>query len=417
MHPYEKIAKILRTDKDFLIKAEERLSAVTSKKNILERIVKENEEQIKDRLFELGIPKDTGPAEIHDALISKIEADDNKLFEALGRPICRRREDCERVVGQALKIANPAKGFFLKKEKAAEFLLRQPPKKILQYLRYQNVEELIAKEDIFEVYSGLRFIEGEDWLNEVFFSQYAGLTPDDFEEREVRAIVLDSKWAAAGESFVKKKWHNISHLKELGIVFFVPLVLNISGELLRNLSLVLHYLHEIPFYSDLFKKSAETPTTFSSNIISLLRGDVFDRRLAEAEKSLWLVIQQYLAKKDENDWRLFAPHINPEALHWFKAERDLVKFGEINDGFGKDLRFWLDLDWVGDYFKDSAGNDILVSFNLVDAAMSLVKEQEMIKYLYHHQEALWNKIFIEYFSLAELENFSKNYLLQGYFEI
>jgi len=53
----------------------------------------------------------------------------------------------------------------------------------------------------------------------------------------------------------------------------------------------------------------------------------------------------------------------------------------------------------------------------VDSVMSLVREKELIKYLYHHQEALWNKIFMEYFSNEQLEKFSKEYLLQGYFEI
>jgi hypothetical protein len=47
--------------------------------------------------------------------------------------------------------------------------------------------------------------------------------------------------------------------------------------------------------------------------------------------------------------------------------------------------------------------------------MSLVKENEMIKYLYHHQESLWNKIFIEYLSGECLErlmyrNFDKGYI-------
>ena len=83
----------------------------------------------------------------------------------------------------------------------------------------------------------------------------------------------------------------------------------------------------------------------------------------------------------------------------------------------KELQFWHNLDWVGDYFKDEVGNDVLVSFNLVDTVMSLVKQKELVKYLYHHQEALWNKIFIEYFNREELEKFSKEYLLQEYFEV
>jgi len=49
--------------------------------------------------------------------------------------------------------------------------------------------------------------------------------------------------------------------------------------------------------------------------------------------------------------------------------------------------------------------------------MALVKQKELVKYLYHHQEALWNKIFSEYFGLSELEERSKKHLIQGWFEI
>lgn len=201
------------------------------------------------------------------------------------------------------------------------------------------------------------------------------------------------------------------------MVFVIPISLGFQGEVLRMMSLVLHYLHEVPFYAAIIKKIAEVHATFSTNLTSLLRGDVVDRRLSESEKSLWLVVQRYLAKDDLNEWRLFVPHINPEALHWLKAEEALIRVGDTFDGLGKEFAFWHDLDWVGDYFKDDALNDELVSFDLVDNVMSLVMEKEMIKYLYHHQEALWNKIFIEYFGREELEKFSKEYLLQGYFEI
>jgi hypothetical protein len=309
------------------------------------------------------------------------------------------------------------KGFFLKKEKAVEFLHKEPPRKVMSYLGYNSVAEMLGREDLFEVYAALRFVEGSDWLNSVFFKQYESLTPDDFEEREIVARAISPRWNKAAEEFLLKKHHNISHLKELGVVFVIPATMGISGELLRMISLILHYFREIPFYSDMFRRIAEVPTTFASNLTSLLRGDVFDRRMPEGEKSFWLVIQRYLAKEDENEWRLFVPHINPEALHWAKAEEDLVAMGGLFDDIGQELAFWKDLDWVGDYFLDEIGAPVLVSFDLVDTVMSLVKRKEMAKYLYHHQEALWNKIFIEYFSRDELEKFSKDYLLQGYFEV
>ncbi|MDI6734232.1 MAG: hypothetical protein QMD50_01920 [Patescibacteria group bacterium] len=413
----EKIAKILRADKDFIRKIEMRFSLITGKTGIMEKIIAENNRLVLDRLADLGVARGSSAKEVYDALISKIESDDNRFFEVFKRPNCNKQKDCEGVLETVKEIAKANHGFFLKKEKAIEFLNNIPPQKVMSYLGHKSVSELLKKEDLFEVYSALRFIEGNDWLNNVFFKQYETLKPIDFEERGMIVKALSEKWSVAAEGFVQKKWHNISHLKELGVVFVIPISLGISGELLRMLSLVFHYLHEIPFYSDMFKKISEVPETFASNFVSLLRGDVIDRRMSEGEKSLWLVVQRYLAKDDENEWRLFVPHINPEALHWLKAEEDLIKAGSTLNHFGKELEFWHDLDWVGDFFKDEIGNDVLVSFNLVDTVMSLVMEKELVKYLYHHEEALWNKVFIEYFSRAELEKFSKEYLLQGYFEI
>jgi hypothetical protein len=417
MTPVEKLSNILRVDRDYLVKIDARLSAVTGKRGVLDGIVEANTAAVEHCLLTLGVAKSAGAREVYDALISKIEADDHTIFKAFGEPKCSSCNDCKRMLAVAKKVAGVREGFFMKEKKAAEFLKHEPPREVMKYLGYDSVETMLAKEDLYEVMSALRFIEGNEWLNNVFFKQYETLTPDDFEERAVVAQALSEKWVGAAEKFVRKKWHNISHLKELGVVFVIPIHLGISGEILRMLSLVFHYLHEVPFYSDMFRRVAEVPTTFAANVISLLRGDVFDRHMPEGEKTFWLVVQRYLAKDDEHDWRLAVPRVNPEALHWLRAEEDLVKLGDAVNGFSADMAFWRDLGWVGDYFKDEVGNNTLVSFNIVDTVMSLVKEKELIKYLYHHQEALWNKIFTEYFSRDELEKVSKEYLLQGYFEI
>ena len=416
MKSFEKIAQILRTDKDAIRILEEKLSATTGKKNVMDKISEENEAIMRNRLDDLGLGRNVFAKEIYDALISKIEADNHLLFEALSRPDITEEISCNHVLRVAKEIAGSPTGFFIKKEKAIEFLKNQPPKKIIQSLGYKNIDELIEKEDIHAVYSALRFLEDVDWLNNVFFKQYEILKPSDFEEREIILEILDKKWAAATESFIKKKHHNISHLKEMGLVFVVPVMLGISGELMRMFMLVLHYLNEIPFYSDLFKKFAADEKTFAKNFISLLRGDTIDERLPKSDKSQWLIIQRYLAKDDENDWRLFEPHLNPEALHWEKAERLLVKTGEMLNGFSTDLSFWQNLNWVGDYFKTDTGIDVLVSFNLIDTSMSLVKEKELTKYLYHHQESLWNKIFIEFFGEEKMEEIMKENIIKGYFE-
>ncbi|MEK7138294.1 MAG: hypothetical protein AAB787_02180 [Patescibacteria group bacterium] len=417
MNAYEKIAKILRTDKDYIANIERRFMAITGKQSMMEAIVQQNTELIKDRLLRLGVSQEADAKEIYDALISKIESDDRQIFQALGSPNFKNVADCQRIGDLAKKVIKPPKGLFIKYDKAKEFLIKEPPRKVMEYLGYSSVEEMLSKEDLLEVYSALRFIEGSEWLNGVFFKQYESLTPEDFEEREVQVKALGEKWGAESEKFVAKKKHNISHLKELGVVFIIPALLGISGELLRMFVLVMHYLYEVPFYSKIFKEIKNEKITFTTNLTSLLRGDVIERHFPDSERSLWLVVQRYLAKDDENDWRLFVPHINPEAMHWLKAEDSLASIGSELDGFSKELTFWQELGWVGDYFKDETGHDILVSFNLVDTVMSLVKQKEMVKYLYHHQEAMWNQVFSVYFGREELEKKAVSYLLQGYFEV
>ena len=144
---------------------------------------------------------------------------------------------------------------------------------------------MLGKEDIFEIYSSLRFVEGSDWLNSVFFKQYENLKPSDFEEREIVTRALPEKWAILAQDFIRKKHHNISHLKELGVIYVIPLALDISGETMRNFSLILHYFNEIPFYSSLFKQFSNEGKNFVENLISLLRGDVIDRQLPVSKKN------------------------------------------------------------------------------------------------------------------------------------
>ncbi len=278
---------------------------------------------------------------------------------------------------------------------------------------------MLKNEDLLEVFSALRFLEDSEWLNTVFFKQYEKLTPDDFEERPIQLRALSQKWSKAAEKFVAKKYHNISHLKEMGVIFVIPLFLGISGESLRTISLLLHYLNEVQFYAELFKELISEGGAFAQKLISLLRGDVVERQPVPGDpnKMPILVVQRYLAKDDENDWRLFAPHINPEALHWERAEEEIQLINTRLPGFSNNLDFWGNCGTVGDFFKTDIGTEALVSFNIVDTAMDLVKQKVLIKYLYHHEEAMWNKIFEEYFGKDQLRVMSKKYLLQGWFEV
>lgn len=417
---HDKIAKILRTDKHVIEDLERELERVTGKMGVFQNIAEENEKLLTDRLSILGVSRSSSAHEVYDALISKVEADDLAIFKYIGAEHDHQLS-AGRTVDFVKKIHPPTKGFFLKTEKARQLLIAEPPKKILAALGYKYIEEMLKKEDLLEVYSALRFLEDAEWQNKTFFKQYETLHPDDFEERAIEIRALHPKWAKAAEKFVAKKHHNVSHLKELGVIFVVPTFLGISGETLRLVSLLVHYLHEVEFYSKLFIILKNEEADFAKRFISILRGDVIEERLPElireARRPRFLVIQRYLAKDDLNDWRLFEPHINPEALHWYKATNKVALLSQQVPDFHNGLEFWKSLGTVGDFFKTDVGTEVLVSFDLVDTVMALVRRRELMKYLYHQQEAMWNKIFTRYFGLAKLEEYSVKYLLKGWFEI
>lgn len=420
-HYSDKIARILRVDKHVIADLEARLNKATGKMGVLKGIVEENDGLLDQRLSVIGLNRNSTSEEVYDALISKIEADDLAILKALNLTGLEVAEAAKKVVDLAKALHPPQRGYFLKLDKARQLLIAEPPKNILKALGYKYVEEMLQKEDLLEVYSALRFLEDSQWLNNVFFKQYETLHDDDFEEREVQLRALHPKWGKAAEKFVAKKHHNLSHLKELGIIFVIPIFLGISGETLRSLSLLLHYLNEVEYYSSLFKEFAKDPHSFAKNFISLLRGDVIEERLpegaVEVRRPRFLVVQRYLAKDDDNDWRLFEPHINPEAIHWKKAEEEIQLINQRLPGFKNNLEFWSRLGTVGDFFKTDVGVEILVSFDLVDMVMALVKRRESAKYLYHQQEAMWNKIFSSYFSRDKLIELSKKHILQGWFEV
>lgn len=417
MESYEKIAKILRTDKDFVKTAAERLREFSGHNDVFPRLIEENERKMKERLEKLGLSSSSNASDIYRALIAKVKRDDEALLRLLGGPTCDTEEGCRTLIKFAKEFANVPKGHFLKREKAIEFLKKEPPPNTLAFFQLSGVDELLKRFDLFEVYSALRFVEDGTWLNKVFFSQLNGVRPDDFEEREIEVHVLHQDWLKAAEKFVKKKYHNVSHLKELGVIFVIPLKIDTPGETLRVFSLILHYLHEVTFYSKLFRKYARgDPSAFSPKLVSGLRGDVLDSHFPDEDRGKkWMIVQRYLAKDDPNDWRLFEPHVNPEAVHWSKAENDIARLGMRYGELGLD--FWNDLDHVGDYFQDEAGVEVLVSFNLIDTVMSLVQEKEMIKYLYHHQEALWNRIFAEYVGREKIEEMIVEGFEKGYIQL
>jgi hypothetical protein len=403
------ISKILGVDEAFLEKLDAEMAKRTGKSGVLNAVSAENK-AIMERTFRaLAIPMSASVDEMHAALRSAIKVNENELLKYL--QTIPGETEFEKAANLAVRIGHVGKGFFLKKEYGAEILRKSKPENLLKFLNAKDVDELLAKHDVTEIFSALRFIESEEWMHETFEKAYSGFTASDFEEREIQIKVLGPEWFEVAKKFVAKKHHNVSHLKEFGVIFLNPISEDIPGKFIRDFALLLHYYHEIEFYSELFRKYVPDPN-FATHLKSLLRGDV--KKVNAVAEGEWLIVQQYLWKINPNDPRLFLPRVNPESMHWFRGERDLARLGEERSDL--DLEMWLNRDWVS-YFDGKS--ESLVSLDLEDNAMSQVSAAEDKKeyFSYHQREAMWTKIFMEYAGGEEamekllLENFDKGVIV------
>jgi len=416
----EELAKLLGTTKEKLESLADQMEEFTGKKEVPEQLMEKVRAERQEAIRQLGLRENPSREEILAALanrvtlleeeVKKVLGDPTKPSLTGGGPAMQDHAYIQKLFARAVGIAKPKKGFFLKEEKAKELFRQNPPKNILAQLGYSSADELLKKEDLFEVFSALRFLEDRKWQNEVFFAPFAQLTPEDFEERPIGMRVLDpQKWGSEARNFTRKKFHNTTHLKELGVVIVIP-VEYAEGALTRMFSMMFHYLNEISFYAKYFamiagkarfgeaepsfKLIANEPERFAGKFVSALRGDVRESAPELENIVSWVIMQRYLAKENPDDPRLMVPHISPEALHWARASSNLAALADDTPG----LSFWKGKAYLCGFTPES---DRLVSFNFEDNVFSLAAGPDTPQYTYHVREALWNRFFIEWFGGRE----------------
>jgi len=385
------LARVLGIHTSQLDRLDEVMSEQIGRSNVLLDLINENRLMMQKTLGVLD-PTHTPADDVREILRKKILNHEKQLIAFVNK--LDGNDEFERAVTFARDASTVKKGFFLKKEFAEKILINRPPKNLLKHMGASSIEDLLKGQDVTEVFSALRFLESEEWMHETFEKEYSNFKEKDFEERDIEIKVLGPEWQEVAKKFVAKKHHNVSHLKEFGVIFLNPVKENIPGKFLRDTALFLHYFHEISFYSKLFRKYIQDEDTFADRFKALLRGDVPGvKKLGDGE---WLIVQQYLWKINPKDHRLFIPHVNPESMHWARGERDLTYFGALEPDI--DLEGWHDLDWVGGIFEEEGGGESLISFDIEDNTMTLASfmEGDNENFSYHQREAMWTKLFSDY---------------------
>ena len=334
--------------------------------------------------------------EVYQALLGRVETDMQRLTRIIG---ATDSEDVHHLVPYMIDAANGVrfnrKVFVLKHDKAKDLLRQMPPKQLLAKLGYEDVEAMFAGEDFDEIYTALRFSEGPEWLTD-YNELFKTVTVDDYEERDLRIIHMNhDKYVDLAEHFVQKKLHNVTHTKEMGTIVVVPMhARKMRGLVLKTLPLLLHYMNEVKLYSTFFKLQSAKPH-FGETVVNTLIADPGTGSQLVGKRVHWRVIQRYLGrhKEDSIDKVAFEPHVQPEDLHWRRAEDLLYQIDP-------ELEFWKDRDYVGLNY-----DGFPVAFNLFDVSFAYSnKESYEGRYAYHFRESLWNELFVRYMGFKNLSD-------------
>jgi hypothetical protein len=388
------IGRFLQAKEPLFDHALHQLELVTHQKGVDVKLAAEIAEKAAGIAARLGLGTDATGPELYDALIKQAAAHDDHLAHAIGgTDPSDLREMIPLIVKAAEAAPLPKDGWFLKESKARDMLRRIPPMAVMDRLGYHLVSRMLESEDIYELFLALRFVEDPAWLND-FDRGYLDLTADDFESRRIRVVPFAvEKWGDVAAHFIAKKRHNITHSKEMGAIAVMPMTdTHMTGITLKVLPLLIHYFNEIRLYSSFFKLM-QRKQNFGAIVSDTLIADPAHVKITDNAHIHWRVIQRYFGKlTGEVHPEIFEPHVQPEDLHWRRAEAVLY---EIDP----ELEFWQDLDYVA-VLK---GQDT-ITFNLMDISLGYSNAIAYPdRYLYHFREALWNELFARYLGEKVLE--------------
>jgi uncharacterized protein (TIGR00730 family) len=393
------VAKFLRdlldAEEPLFSSALQQLEEISGRHAADSKLIGDITEKASESMRTLGLdPALATGEELYFALQARVEEDIKRLTKIIG---AKESDDVRALIPHMVKAADKVKFnrrvFVLKRDKAKELLRKMPPKTLMDKLGYDDIDAMFEGEDFDEIYTALRFSEGADWLNK-YDELFETVTPDDYEERDIRILAMDhDKYVDLAAHFVQKKLHNITHTKEMGTIVVVPMhAKKMRGLVLKSLPLLLHYLNEIKLYSTFFKLKSKKPH-FGKTVVETLIADPGNASQMAGKKIHWRVIQRYLGrhKEDSIEKTAFEPHVQPEDLHWRRAEDMLY---EIDP----ELKFWKDRDYVALNY-----DGFPVAFNLFDVSFAYSnKEPYEGRYAYHFRESLWNEIFARYMGFQNL---------------
>ena len=381
------ISKLLGASEPSFSLAIRQLEEITNRQGIDVRLTAEISNKVRYAVSQFGLdPNDTTPKELYHCLMNKIKVDDERFVRLIGgQPGSQPTDLVEPVIKTLSNLNLSKKCWVIKKSVAKELLKQNPPKKVMEQLRYKSIDSMLKNESIFELFGAIRFTETATWQKKLIKS-YETLGPSDFEVRNIEIFVMPrERWEQLSHSTVKNKGHFVTNLKELGaIIVLPPAHPNQTGYATLLALLIIHYVNEIRTYSSFFKLHQVKPN-FASILSGALNNDKTHVAVVGGHSVHWRAVHHHYGKQNKEQPQMFEPLIQWEDLQWHKAEKALSKIDQ-------DYSWWCDLDYVG---LIATQNNVSLSLMDVVNNCYLGKEYEQAgtNFLKFN---LWNELFARY---------------------
>ena len=266
------------------------------------RLIADIHTKVRQKTQELALdPSDTTGKELYHSLQALVGLHDKYLATAIGtNPDASLHEQLLHIKQTLDNLPIPNKAWVIKHSVLKKLLKAQPPKKVMKQLGYKSIDSLLKREQVGEILAATRFLEAKSWMAK-FIKSYRRLGPSDFEVRAIELYVVDeSRYGLSARAFIMKQGHNITHLKEAGVVLILPLPMkHMRGATITIMPFVLHYMNEIRSYSAFFKMQQVRPD-FGTILEDTLQNDAPHVVSIAGQNIHWRIIQRHFGAQNDS---------------------------------------------------------------------------------------------------------------------
>ncbi len=309
------------------------------------------------KLKALGLnPEDTTAPELYHSLNNLLQLHDEFIVKKIGAEYGSPIAGClSKIVASYNNAENIQSIFSIKSLIIRKMLQSNKPIKTIQFLGYRSIASLLKHENPRTIISLALYVESSSW-KATYLKQIKNLTANDFENTEVKFILLDSlKFKKISKYITDINGYNVIAIENIGQIIIVPF----ESELKVGFS-ILTYAYITYRLKTIIRLSSFTGNSrFNPNF-----GETLAKLLSDNDN-----VKFYVSKYDFS-WDtltdLFLSNKQPisdegDDLLLDSKENNVDQLNKILINIEPALSFWFDSDNLG-YIQDGK----IVSLNLLD---------------------------------------------------